>query len=398
MMKKINIPSFSQFFWLPVLMGGLVILAVSLIYSASIIFISGVLIAGFLIGYKLEKMKIKLLFDMDDTIIHDESDFQNMQNNQIEHFSNTITQVLDVSNRQIESSRSQTEEAITEMAMRFGGLVERLNVALDSAKLANANVPSEGRSILTNVFENSRTQLNGVMSNMSAAMVDRKSSFKELQSLSNETDNLKTMAEGVQKIASQTNLLALNAAIEAARAGEVGRGFAVVADEVRSLSIQSGTTGKQITETIHHFTAKVESTLDVSTKSMDKETELEESGSTTIKEVLDSLEMVTQGMAQSSDILQNESEGIVTEINDILVSLQFQDRTSQILHHVHTALNELSNKVNEDKQRIENGEESLLNCDDIMQKLEASYTTDEERQLHKGEAVTASNDDELEFF
>ena len=398
MMKKINIPSFSQFFWLPVLMGGLVILAVSLIYSASIIFIAGVLIAGFLIGYKLEKMKIKLLFDMDDTIIHDESDFQNMQNNQIEHFSNTITQVLDVSNRQIESSRSQTEEAITEMAMRFGGLVERLNVALDSAKLANANVPSEGRSILTNVFENSRTQLNGVMSNMSAAMVDRKSSFKELQSLSNETDNLKTMAEGVQKIASQTNLLALNAAIEAARAGEVGRGFAVVADEVRSLSIQSGTTGKQITETIHHFTAKVESTLDVSTKSMDKETELEESGSTTIKEVLDSLEMVTQGMAQSSDILQNESEGIVTEINDILVSLQFQDRTSQILHHVHTALNELSNKVNEDKQRIENGEESLLNCDDIMQKLEASYTTDEERQLHKGEAVTASNDDELEFF
>ena len=393
-----TLSSLSQFFWLPVLMMGLTIFAISFIYTVSVILSAALLLGGILVGYKLEKMKTKLTSDMDDTIIHDEGDFQNKQNNQIEHFSNIITQVIEVSGRQIESSRTQTEEAITQMSLRFGTLVERLNTALDSARLANASVPDDGKTILTNVFENSRIQLNGVMQNMHAALVDRKSSFQELQSLSAETDNLRAMAEGVQKIASQTNLLALNAAIEAARAGEVGRGFAVVADEVRSLSIQSGETGKQITSNIHDFTSKVENTLDVSTKSMEKETELEENGSRTIKEVLDSLEMVTQGMAQSSDILQHESEQIVNEVNDILVSLQFQDRTSQILQHVYAALNELSDKVNEDKQRIENGEESLLNCDDLMQRLEASYTTDEERQLHRGEAVTTNNDDELEFF
>ena len=398
MIKKINITSLSQFFWLPIIMGALTILVASIIYDLSVIFIATVIVVSFLVGFKLERMKTKLFTDMDNTIIHDEGDFQNKQNNQIEHFSNIITQVIDVSNRQIESSRSQTEEAITEMSIRFGNLVQRLNSALDSAKLANASVPNDGKTILTNVFENSRIQLNGVMQDMHEALSGRKSSFEELQSLSSETDNLKAMAEGVQKIASQTNLLALNAAIEAARAGEVGRGFAVVADEVRSLSIQSGETGKQITGTIHDFTSKVENTLQVSTESMVKETELEESGTTTIREVLDSLEMVTQGMAQSSDILQNESEGIVLEINDILVSLQFQDRTSQILQHVYQALDELTAKVNEDKQRIENGEESLLDCDEIMQKLEASYTTDEERQLHHGESVSSNKDDELEFF
>lgn len=398
MIKKIKITSLSQFFWFPVLMGGLTVVAISIIYGASAIFIAGLMIVGLLIGYKLESSKTKLFTSMNDTIIHDEGDFQNNQNNQIERLSTIITQVIEVSNRQIESSRSQTEEAITQMAMRFGNLVQRLNTALDSARLANATVPNDGKTILTNVFENSRIQLSGVMQNMHSALDDRKASFQELQSLSEETDNLKIMAEGVQKIASQTNLLALNAAIEAARAGEVGRGFAVVADEVRSLSIQSGETGKQITSNIHDFTMKVENTLDVSTKSMEKEKELEENGSTTIKEVLDSLELVTQGMAQSSDILQHESEAIVHEVNDILVSLQFQDRTSQILEHVYQALDELAAKVNEDKQRIENGEESTLDCDEIMRKLEISYTTDEERQLHHGKSVNSNDNDDLEFF
>lgn len=396
--KIMNKISYSLFFWLPVLVGIFSIILGAVIYEISAVFSVGVLLVSFFTGYKLEKMKAELISIEEDAKILDESNFQNQQNNQIEHFSNIITQVLEVSNRQIESSRSQTEEAITEMSVRFASLVQRLNTALDSARLANASVPSEGKTILTNVFENSRVQLNGVMNNMHDALDDRKSSFQELQSLSDETDSLKVMAEGVQKIASQTNLLALNAAIEAARAGEVGRGFAVVADEVRSLSIQSGETGKQITSNIHDFTMKVENTLDVSTRSMEKEKELEKNGSVTIKNVLDSLEMVTQGMAQSSDILQHESEEIVNEVNDILVSLQFQDRTSQILQHVYDALNELTDKVNEDKKRIENGGESMLDCDDIMKKLEASYTTNEERQLHKGEAVTTSDDDDLEFF
>ena len=397
-MKNKSIFQFSPFLVLPILVGLVLVTLTVFTVESAWINASIIIIGSVLLGLRLESLRAKEI--VEDSPVEVETIVTNTNSDSMKNLSEVINQVIEISNRQIENSRQQTEGAITNMSLRFSSLVTRLNGALDAATLSNAAVPAVDGSdstLLDNVFMNSRGQLSGVITNLAEALVNRKTSFERLRELADDTAILKSMAEGVEKIASQTNLLALNAAIEAARAGEVGRGFAVVADEVRSLSIQSGETGRQITQTINHFTTSVADTMDQATQAMEKDLLLEEEGSSTIKTVLESLEWMTKGMSESSEILKAESLAIVAEVNEIIMSLQFQDRTSQILLHVVDGLNELPRVINEQMQMVESGEISEINADEILHTLKLSYTTAEEVSLHDGEAIEATSD-EIELF
>lgn len=391
----------SQFLVLP-LLAGLILVGLTVFWLEAVwLKVAIILIVSVLLGLKLELQRGQVELSATSIPEVNQPTEPAATDELLQSLSEVIDQVIDVSNRQIENSRFQTEEAITQMSARFTSLVGRLNSALDAATLSNASVPATDGSastLLDNVFTNSRVQLSGVIGNLSEALVSRKSSFEQLKLLADDTAVLKTMAEGVEKIASQTNLLALNAAIEAARAGEVGRGFAVVADEVRSLSIQSGETGRQITETINHFTSSVENTMNQATKAMEKDLLLEEEGSSTIQEVMESLEWMTKGMSESSEILKTESLEIVKEVNEIIMSLQFQDRTSQILLHVVDGLNELPRVINEQMTMVENGDSTGLNVEEILRSLKLNYTTAEEVSLHEGTGVKTVVKDDIELF
>lgn len=77
------------------------------------------------------------------------------------------------------------------------------------------------------------------------------SADSETTALTKTADQMSSVVELIESIASQINLLALNATIESARAGEAGRGFAVVASEVKQLASQVTAATKTISAEIH---------------------------------------------------------------------------------------------------------------------------------------------------
>ncbi|WP_090801526.1 methyl-accepting chemotaxis protein [Paraburkholderia tuberum] len=103
----------------------------------------------------------------------------------------------------------------------------------------------------------------------------------------------------IEGIAFQTNILALNAAVEAARAGEQGRGFAVVAGEVRTLAQRSATAAKEIKELIGESVTRV-----------DAGSKLVEEAGSTIKEIVQSVQRVTDIMSEIAAASEEQSTGI----------------------------------------------------------------------------------------
>ena len=103
----------------------------------------------------------------------------------------------------------------------------------------------------------------------------------------------------IDGIAFQTNILALNAAVEAARAGEQGRGFAVVASEVRSLAQRSAAAAREIKVLIGSSVDKVETGARL----------VQDAGST-MGEIVDSVQRVTDVIAEITAAASEQSQGI----------------------------------------------------------------------------------------
>lgn len=266
---------------------------------------------------------------------------------------------------QIKDCVTLADTEIEALATEFAGIVNYVQTTVDMTR-HDAGSDEEGGELIARL-EQVFTSLQELVA------VKEQRSQQDLHELASFTKELRQMASDVGDISRQTNLLALNAAVEAARAGESGRGFAVVADEVRVLATRSGKLSNDILDCLTTVNARFKNFADNAEKIKIREDELVKASHTTISETIEKQRLNQLLLQEAAVRIENISTEIGKQISAALVSLQFQDRVSQILLHVVDGLRNIYRKA---------ASGNPMDCGKILDRIKSTYTTTSERDRH----------------
>ncbi|GAA9717841.1 methyl-accepting chemotaxis protein TlpB [Helicobacter pylori] len=235
------------------------------------------------------------------------------------------------------------------------------NKATDIAGMMNASIEqSQGlrkRLIETQAFvKESKDAIGDLFSQITESAHTEEELSSQVEQLSRNADDVKSILDIINDIADQTNLLALNAAIEAARAGEHGRGFAVVADEVRNLAGRTQKSLAEINSTIMVIVQEinaVSSQMNLNSQKMERLSDMSKSVQETYEKMSSNLSSVVQDSNQSMDDYAKSGHQIEAMVSDFVEVEKVASKTladsSDILniatHVSETAMN-LDKQVN----------------------------------------------------
>jgi methyl-accepting chemotaxis protein len=305
-------------------------------------------------------------------------------------------QVLPIWNRQIETARSQTETSLVDLATCFGDIHQRLDTALGLYRSSTGS----GEEDVMAMLEKGQGDLSAMLSSLRAGLQAKQEMLDRIREVARFSDELKAMAGSVSALANQTNLVALNAAIEAAWAGEAGRGFAVIADEVRKLSTLSGDTGKQITSRVESVTLAIHGAVEIAERYADQDARAMRDSEQLIEGVLNVFRGAVEHLTQAATQFQHEGQAVQETVSGVIVSLQFQDRVSQILNQTKDDMARLGSVLEENRERGARGEPPApIDVADWLDQLSSTYTTLEQVDNHQGTQSNApGNATEITFF
>jgi methyl-accepting chemotaxis protein len=247
--------------------------------------------------------------------------------------------------KQIHAVTEQVDQAATTIANSFQAVIQKATIqARQAMELlegtqggATDGTPQSLKDFIRVSDERLTRMADEVVrvADLSISMVE------ELDAVQKRTQAIDGFLLDVEKLADQTNLLALNADIEAARAGEHGRGFSIVAQEVRRLSQRS----HEFSDRIRHHLHEVRESLNKTYGDMRNLSAADAKHALKIKdEVLQltrSLDGKNREVAQTVSSINAISREISQDVQNVVMSLQFHDITSQQLNGMLEPLDDL---------------------------------------------------------
>jgi methyl-accepting chemotaxis protein len=187
----------------------------------------------------------------------------------------------------------------------------------------------------------------------------------KISELGQAANQIGKVTETISEISDQVNLLALNATIEAARAGEAGKGFAVVANEIKELA-------RQVANAATEIKTRIE--------------EVQHATQTTITEIRDSAEIISQNSEIVATIATAVEEQSAT-VNEIAKSLseaseKLGDSNNKVSQaSVYAAeMSKMANTVSERVTEVDEAVLSIFTTSEFLQQM-AKKSADKTRQF-----------------
>ncbi len=296
-------------------------------------------------------------------------------------------QVIPVWKRQIDSARGYSETSMADLLTSFSAV----SMQLDEALSTQGNLHGFDLGMPEDMVEQHRAEIDTLTRTTRLAVQLKDDMLSTIAWLSDTLSDMVVLSKEVEAVSRATHLLALNASVEATRAGESGGGFAVVATEVRALAGQSRQVGIQIGRQVGLMQERINAVKSKGRRHDTDEDELVRQAEQNAFAVLAGLMNSVSEAARASRALRDSSQAVQDEMEKISMSLQSQDRLSQML-----------NLVTDDMQKLVmwlNGAEDAAAHHPVkwLERLEASYTMEEMKASHHN-LVSVEKSSGVQFF